>query len=238
MAEINWTVVTYLIVGVFALNGFFRGWWKEAITTIFLAFLVFLLRQPGVAEAVVNTFNSIFETIWALIPNSLAPYVDTIFEDILAVSSNGEPLQIDAGDGGTWLVILIIFLGVATLLSRSTLYGSRITPLGGVLGGLVGGLNGFIVINLVREYLRESNLPSTPASEIAGSQAGGIASSGVGFRAVNVPNISLLDSALPWIIIGAGVLFFFIVLNNRVSLRSDNKGFRKIEYRRPLGYRE
>ena len=49
--EINFTVLTYFAIGLFALNGLFRGWWKEAISTFFLILLVFLLQQPGVAAS-------------------------------------------------------------------------------------------------------------------------------------------------------------------------------------------
>ena len=239
MAEINWTVVTYIIIGVFVFNGFYRGWWKEAITTAFLAVLVFFLQQPGIAEAAIDFINGILDIVWAIIPNTLIPTIDSFFEDVFAVSTNGEPLQIDPSKSGNWLLILLLFLGISTIASRASLQGYRVSPMGSMLGGIVGGLNGFIVISLVREYLKATNLPRNPlGTEIASSQSGGIASSGVGFQAVNVPNITILDSFLPWIIIIGGILVFLMALNNRVALRSDGKGFRKVDYKRPLGYRE
>ena len=237
MAEINWTLLTYVVVGVFALNGFYRGWWKEAITATFLTVLVFLLQQPNVAEAVVEIINSILSTVWALIPNTLALTLDDIFNDVFAVSTNGDPLQIDPGNGGTWLLILIIFMGIATLVSRSSLRPFTVTPMGSTLGGLVGAFNGFVAISLIREYLKETNLPQTLSTEIASSRTAGVASSGVGFQAVSVPNVSILDSFLPWIIIVAGILLFLMAMNNRVGL-SAKDGFRKIDYREPLGYRD
>lgn len=241
MAEINWTVVTYIVIGFFVINGFYRGWWKEAISTAFLAVLVLLLQQPTVAKLVIDFVNGVLDFLWALIPNSLLPTVDSLFEDVFAVSTNGEPLQFDPGSGGTWLLVLVLFLGLAVLVSRASLpsyHGFRVSPMGSFLGGLVGGLNGFIIISLVREYLKESNLPtSTFATEIASSSSGGIASSGIGFRAVAVPNVAILDSFLPWIIIIAGAFIFLVALNSRVALRSE-KGFRKIETKIPLGYRK
>jgi hypothetical protein len=237
MAEINWTLLTYVVVGVFALNGFYRGWWKEAITATFLTILVFLLQQPAFAEVAVGLVNGVLEVIWTLIPNALALTLSDLISDVFAVQTNGDPLQIDPSNGGTWLLILIVFMGLATLMSRSSLGPYRVTPMGSILGGLVGAFNGFVAISLIREYLREVNLPRTLTSEIASSRSGGIASSGVGFQAVNVPDVSILDSFLPWIIIVAGVLLFLMAINNRVGL-SQKDGFRKVDYRRPLGYKE
>jgi uncharacterized membrane protein YkvI len=205
-----------------------------------LAALVFLLQQPTIAKLVIDFVNGVLDFLWALIPNSLLPTVDNLFEDVFAVSTNGDPLQFDPGSGATWLLVLALFLGLAVLVSRSSLpsyRGLRVSPLGSFLGGLVGGLNGFVIISLVREYLKESNLPnSTFSSEIASSSSGGIASSGIGFRAVDVPNVTILDSFLPWIVIIAGILIFLVALNSRLALRSD-KGFRKIEVKVPMGYR-
>ena len=45
--QINWMVLTYFVIGLFILNGFFRGWWKEAITLSFLAILGILFTAAG-----------------------------------------------------------------------------------------------------------------------------------------------------------------------------------------------
>ena len=44
MVEVNWTLLTYLFIALFALGGYFKGWWKEAIVTVFLTVLVLLLQ--------------------------------------------------------------------------------------------------------------------------------------------------------------------------------------------------
>lgn len=232
--EINWTVLTYFVIGLFALSGFFKGWWKEAVTTVFLAVLVFLLQNPDLAQRVIDTLNSILVTIWSFIPDSLLPAV-------------GGVAQANASDASTWLIILILVIAAAIIFSRTTLPGGIIqpgmryapTPTGSVLGGLLGGLNGFLIINLVREYLDGRSLPGGLLTEIAPAGGGGsvgIASSGVAIRAVEVPSFTILDSFLPWIIIGGGLLIFLAVLRNRVGLHS-NRGFRKIDYKVPYGYK-
>jgi len=233
--EINWTVLTYFVIGLFALSGFFKGWWKEAMTTVFLAILVFLLQNPDLAQRVIDTINGILAAIWSFIPNSLLPAV------------GGAAVQAEAGDANTWLLILILVIAMAIIVGGIMLPsgirqpGMRYatTPTGSILGGLIGGLNGFLIINLIREYLDGRNLPGIPLTEIAPTGGGGtvgVASSGVAMRAVDVPNFTILDSFLPWIIIGGGLLILFAVLRNRVGLHS-NKGFRRIDYKVPYGYK-
>lgn len=245
--EINWTVLTYVVVGLFILNGFFRGWWKEAISTVFLVILVFFLQQPGVAQSFTDIFNSILNAIWGILPSGLVEFLRSIFENVLGIrtAANGA-IQADPGNGTTWLIFLILFMAVASLIGRSSLpqgagRGFTVRPIGSILGGLVGGLNGLIIINLVREYLDGRNLPGssgTLPTEITMAGEGGarVASSGIAVQATQVPDFTILDSFLPWIIIIGGLLIFWAALINRIGISSKD-GFRKVDYRQPFGYR-
>jgi len=249
--EINWTLITYLVVGLFALSGFLKGWWKEAIITLFLAILVFLLRVPGVAEALVDLFNRILTFIWGVLPDSMRIFLTDFFETALGISGAGGVIQADATSGQTWLVLLIVFVAVATLIGWATLPNRidkpkgtayMVTPQGSILGGLIGGFNGLLVINLVREYLDGRNLPgggSSLPSEItmAGGGSVGTASSGVTLQATQLPSFTVLDSFLPWIIILIGLLFLLAVFKNRIDIKTDKDKFRKIEYKPPFGYK-
>lgn len=207
--EINWTVVTYIIVGLFALSGFFKGWWKEAITTFFVAILLFFLAVPSAAAWFIDTVNRVIILIW----------------DILADAElvTGQALQLDGGNGGTWLVILLLFIGLAIFISRASLpnvirggaYRTYIvTPVGSILGGLLGGLNGFLILNLARQYLEGTNLPGTgqPATEIAMTGTGqvAIASSGVDIQVTDLPNFTVFNAYLPWVIIVFAILVFLL----------------------------
>lgn len=250
--EINWTFLTYLVVGLFAFSGFLRGWWKEAITTFFLALLVFLLRLPGIAQALIDIVNRILAFIWGILPDSLRAFLTDFFQRALGITTTGDIIQADAGSGQTWLILLILFIVIATLIGWLTLpnrfQGPKgivyvTTPLAGILGGLIGGFNGLLVISLVREYLDGRNLPgggTSLPSEITMTGGGGttgIASSGVSLQATQLPNFTVLDSFLPWIIILIGVLFFLAVIKNRIDIKTDKNKFRKFEYRPPFGYR-
>lgn len=245
--EINWTVLTYFVVGLFILNGFFRGWWKEAITTVFLVILVFFLQQPGIAQAFTDIINNILNAIWEILPAGLVEFLRSIFENVFRVRTTATgAIQADPGSGTTWLIFLILFLAIASLIGRSSLpygpgAGYAVRPIGGILGGLVGGLNGLIIINLVREYLDGRNLPGsngTLPTEITMAGEGGsrVASSGISVQATQVPDFTILDSFLPWIIIIGGLLIFWAALINRIGISSKD-GFRKVDYREPFGYR-
>ena len=227
--EINWTVVMYFVIALFALSGFFKGWWKEAVTTLFLAILVFLLINPDIARTVIEGTNGIMAIAWDWL-------------------NTGTPTpQLDPADATTWLVILITFIIIATLISRSMLpscvrkagFAYTVRPMGSILGGLMGALNGFLIINLIREYIDGRSLPAGANRlevALAGSaNTGGIASSGVSITATHVPTFTILDSFMPWIIIGLGVFVLLAILRSRVGLHSKN-GFRRIDYRVPYGH--
>ena len=107
MMAINWTVLMLLVIGLFALAGFFKGWWKEAITTIFLAILVFFLQVPGAAQFFIDLINFVIATVWRILPDFVLDFLDTIF----GIGTTGGPPQIDASSPQTWLIMLILFIG-------------------------------------------------------------------------------------------------------------------------------
>jgi len=239
--EINWVLLTYIIIGYFAISGFSRGWWKEAITTVVLAILIFLLQNPTWAQTVVNMFNSLIAAVWDMIPGNVLPAVNDGVEAAFAVNTGGGTIQADASDPGTWLVILALLVGGAILFSRTTL-GHEPTLLGKVTGALVGGLNGFLLLSLVREYLDGRALPgrSAPATEIAvtGSSSFGPPASGVSIQATNLPGYTILDSVIPWVAVGVGLLFLIAVFKTRVGIATSPDGGKKIEAKYPPFYKK
>ncbi len=222
MLEINWTIITYFVIGLFVLSGFFKGWWREAITTVLLGILVFLLRFPDVTQLIVNAINEVIIMVLGWLPTTIQDYIVS-FLGLKSISG----FQIDAGSGQTWLVILILFLALSIVLGRNMLPNRimrrptyityPVTPLGAILGGVLGGLNGFLIINLVREYLTGTNIPSSLATEVA-TTAGGvpmIASAGVDFLVTDLPSFTQLDTVVAWILVGFGLLMTLLMFNNR-----------------------
>jgi hypothetical protein len=233
--EINWTTISYCVIGLFALAGFFRGWWKEAITTFLLGGLVLLLQMPEVAYSIIDFINQILATIWSWLPASMQDFM----MNTLGITS----FQIDAGSGQTWLVILIATLAFSIILSHFMLpnqnkrssgyYAYPVTPLGGFFGGLLGGLNGFLIINLVREYLMGSSLPTPgveePVTEMA--VAGGIASTGVDLTVTDLPTFTQIGEFAAWAVVGLGVLLLLFVLRSRMAGDRRPPGYIRKEYK-------
>jgi hypothetical protein len=235
--QIDWMFLTYLIIIIFALGGFFRGWWKEAITTFFLVCLLILLQRPDWAQALIDIINKIITTIWQLVVR------------IFHLTPTGGPIQLDASSAGTWVLILLLTLAVAALVARMSLPGYTqrekgkffAVQFGGrVLGLLLGALNGFLVVSLLREYLDGRALPGNEPLQseisIAGGSAYGQAANTLAIQAVNLPSITILDSYLPWLIVGLGLLLFFIAVKTRFNIVSSSAG-KKIVDQPPYGYK-
>jgi hypothetical protein len=237
--EVNWTIITYLVVGYFAMAGFSRGWWKEAITTVVLSLFIFLLQNPDWAEGVVEAINEVITAIWQALPDTIRPTLNEGINTIFAVNTAGS-YQLSASDPETWLTILALVAGVAVLLGRVS-FGNQPTPLGKVLGAVVGGFNGLIMLSLIREYLDGRALPGQVVSasselRLIGGSSFGPPASGVSIQATGLPNFTILDSALPWIAIAIGVFFFLSILRTRFAIARSADG-RKLVTRVPPFYR-
>jgi hypothetical protein len=237
--QIDWMIVSYLVVGFFAVLGFFRGWWKEAITTFLLALLVLLLQHSNWAQTLIDWINKGIATVLLLLADifGFTASSDTIF-------------QLDASRPSTWLGILLLTLGLSALFARFFLPGTAskipaqyytVTLIGRLLGVMVGGLNGFLIINLVREYLDGRNLPgSTPVGTSAVAQSGSAASpalSTLTIQAVNLPSSTILDSYIPWLIVGGGVLILLAIIWSRIRIARKAGAGSKLEFVPPFGYK-
>lgn len=237
MIEINWIVATFFLILIFAISGYFQGWWKEAIITIFLTFLVFLLQLPNIAQGLINLINGLIVILWGLLSETYQLIFGSFLETNLDIETNGGPPLLDPGSWQTWVFILLIILGIAVLVSRLSLpntgrlgtpyYGYLATFGGGLTGAVLGGFNGWLIASLLAAYFDGSKLPGAPA-RLGGS---------VTVQAVSVPATSILDSILPWLFVVLGILLLFVATRSRVVVVRDKEGFRSIDYRTPLGYR-
>lgn len=231
--QINWALITCLVIGFLAWSGFARGWWKEAITTVFLAVLVLLLQQPDLSQSLIAGLNSLISTIWGFIPTSLQTFVNDTLETFLGISTGGAAPQTNTGDPGTWIIILIVMVGIATLIGHYS-FKNKPTPLGRFLGVLLGGVNGFLILNLIREYLDGRALPGranypTEIIIAGGASAFGPANPTVSIQAVNLPSVTILDSGIPYFLIGAGILLAVAVVTTRIVLKTNKEGGRKLD---------
>lgn len=237
--QIDWTIVSYVVVGIFALIGFFRGWWKEALATFFLTLLVLLLRQPDLARTVVEWLNQGAAVVSSFLANLFGFSVDS-----------GTVFQLEPNRSSTWLIILFFVLGFSALLAWIFLPSSAskapakyytLTVIGRVLGLLVGAVNGFLFINLVREYLDGRSLPgNTSLGEASATSLSNAAiaapASTFSVQVVNLPDFTILDSYIPWLIIGSGILVLVAVLAARVAIQFKPWAV-KVNYADPFGYK-
>ena len=236
---ISWPLVACFAIGFFTISGLFRGWWKEALTTIVLGFFIFLLLNPDWAEAFINLINRVIATIWRFIPNSIIAAVNELLEGLIGESFGTGPLQLDASAAQTWLLIMAVSVGFTILVGRVGLteYPSVI---GRVLGVIVGALNGFLILSLTREYLDGRALPGTeaPATEIPviSSNTYGPAATQLLVGITDLPVYTVLDSVVPWIVVAVGLLFLFSIIRSRVAIDSNENG-RRVRAKTPAFYR-
>jgi len=239
--EINWVLITYVVLGYFALAGFSRGWWKEAITTIILALLIFFLQNPDWAQSFVAVVNDIIAAVWSILPSTLTSTVNSGLETAFAANLGSSTPQIDATRPDTWVILLAILVGGAILFGRLN-FGHQPTGLGKLFGAFIGGLNGFLILNIVREYLDGRALPGQSVATssnitLVGSSSFGPAARDLAIRTTDLPSYTILDSVIPWVAIGVGLVFLFSVFKTRVGIDTNQDG-RKIATRVPPFYKK
>ena len=63
----DYAVLMWMVIILFGMVGFFRGWWKEGLTTGFLTILILLLKFPGLAEWLINNTNKILKILYIIV---------------------------------------------------------------------------------------------------------------------------------------------------------------------------
>ena len=236
---INWPVIACFVIGFFSFSGLFRGWWKEAVTTIVLGFFIFLLLNPDWAELFIDLINQLMAMVWRIIPDSIIAAFNDALENLLGISLGTGPIQFDASSAQTWLIIAGVSVGLTILVGRAAL---EETPsiLGRLIGAIVGAVNGFLIMGLVREYLDGRALPGSeaPVSEIPviTSNTYGPAATQLAVGITGLPVNTILDSVVPWVVVGIGLLFLFSILKSRIGIARSDDGT-KLRSKTPPFYR-
>jgi hypothetical protein len=205
MIQVDYNVVAYMIVGVFGLVGFFRGWWKEAVTAGLLTLLLVMLTVPDVATLIVNALNTAVDTVWSFI-QSLSQSVSQSSPAVASVAQVGSPPDVTPQNYWVYVFILVglviasYFLGKVGL-TQGLSAGSRL------LGGIVGFYNGFISVSLLREFVIGRYLPGASAAA-----ANATPPSTASIQVFNLPQTSLTDRPTVFILIAVGFLLFVIAL--------------------------
>jgi uncharacterized membrane protein required for colicin V production len=217
---VDYAVLMWMIIILFGMVGYFRGWWKEGLTTGFLTLLIVLLKFPGLAEMIVNFLNKLIKLVYiAIKAHSLD--IERLAE--VAKEITDIPIKIDPTDFRVYIFGLIGTLVVSYIIGKMSVNNKVIGPtfLGSVLGAIFGLLNGFTVISLVREYVLGRYLPGVTAQ--AAAQAATITS--ISLAVEDLPTPTVVEGWVPWLIVAIGALLLFAVLATRWSVeRATIKG--------------
>jgi hypothetical protein len=224
---VDYAVLMWMAIILFSMVGFFRGWWKEGITTGFLTLLVALLKIPRLATLIVDTMNKFIKLLYIVV---MARSLD-IKEIADKAGDIGDKVpRIDATDYRVYILGLIGVLILSYLAGKIGVNKTVIGPnlLGALLGAIFGLLNGFTVVSLVREYTVGRYLPGVTEAQAAEAEA----VTGIALNVGELPSPSVADGWVPWLIVAIGVIILFAVLATRVSVeRTQIKGVAPPLYR-------
>lgn len=207
LVQLDYTVVTYIVIAVFGLVGFMRGWWKEAVTTGLLALLLLLLKQPDAATGIVDFIDRLVVSGWEAI-QTLRQSSDMI----AAAMPVEEPPVIDPKNRSIYIIILVAAVIASYFFSKIGLTESM-SAAARIIGGVLGVYNGYVVLTLVREFLIGRFLPG--AGDMA---AAAVAPTSVQVEVTNLPQSSMADAPYVYYWVAVGCLAFLVALITAVKL--------------------
>jgi hypothetical protein len=211
VVTINYDTLTLVVVLLFALVGFFRGWLKEGITTVLLTLLVGLLYNPQIVTPIVGWLNKLLRIVQLVV-------MDAGRFDLKAMAQNADKVPdvlLKDNPYNLLLWLLIILIALSYLGGKLGLGETKMTPLSHIIGGVAGALNGFIAISLFKEYLLRylEGLTTAPGAAQAGAQAAAAAAKpgGLSVSVQNLPQQPFASSTGPMVIILLGVGMLVII---------------------------
>jgi uncharacterized membrane protein required for colicin V production len=201
LIEIDYQALVYMIIGAFGLVGFFRGWWKEAITTGLLTLLLLMLKVPSIATRIVQIMDTIVNTIWN--------FIQSLRESSSFVASTvqvGPPPDVNPQRYWVYVITLVVLVIVSYFIGKTGLT-QNVAAGGRLLGAILGFYNGFVVISLVREFIIGRFLPGAAAAAATATPP-----STLSIQVVNMPQTSIADTPTIYLLIGVGLLLFIIAI--------------------------
>jgi hypothetical protein len=201
LIQVDYNVLAYMIVGVFGLVGFFRGWWKEAVTAGLLTLLLVMLMVPSLATVIVGALNTVVDTVWNFIQS-----LRQSSPAVASVAQAGPPPDVNPQRYWVYVFTLVALVLASYFIGRIGLTegvsaGSRL------LGALVGFYNGFVSVSLLREFVIGRYLPGASAAAAAATPP-----SSVSVQVMNMPQASATDTPTIYLLIGVGFLLFIVAL--------------------------
>jgi hypothetical protein len=209
LIQIDYQVLTYMIVGAFGLVGFFRGWWKEAITTGLLTLLLLMLKVPTIATIIVGIMNRIVDTVWDLIQS-----LRESSEFAASAVEAGPPPDVDPQRYWIYVITLIVLVIASYFIGKTGLTQHGISAGARLLGAILGFYNGFVAISLIREFVIGRFLPDAPAFAATATPP-----STMTVQVTNMPTGSIAEPPTVFFLIGIGLLLFIIAIASAWSIQ-------------------
>jgi hypothetical protein len=207
--DINYDTLMIIVIALFALSGFLRGWWREGITTIFLILLVIFLTQPELADDIISFINNLIKTVFDVINNLLESFRSEA--QALAAAEAEPPIVLDPENRSLYILILIAIVLLSYFTSKITLGGRTISFGGRIFGGILGAINGFLAVNLVKEFIIGRFITET------GLSAQAAAPDTLSVTLSDVPPDTVFTSTSVLLVIGLGIVVLALLLANRLS---------------------
>ena len=192
---IEYSDLITLVLFLFALVGFMRGWYKEGITSFCTAALAILVWKPAIAREIIDKLNQIIKIVVMLFKSgfSLDP------SRIMAQSVDPD-LLLNSDSYRLYLVLTIALLILSYFVGEAT-FKDRLTPLGRLLGGLLGIFNGYVILSVTKQYMLND-----------------LAAKGQMTTQANELSIQMTDVPTSNVFAGYGIIFVFIVVIGVVAL--------------------
>jgi hypothetical protein len=146
---IEYSDIITLILAIFAFVGIMRGWYKEGITSLFVAALAILVWRPELARKIIGVINSVLKLVFSFFDASFS--LDP--SELSAAAKNVEPdLLLDPDSYRLYIIVMVSLLIISYFIGEANFKG-KVPPLGRLLGGLLGLFNGFVIATLLKQYL-------------------------------------------------------------------------------------
>jgi hypothetical protein len=201
---IDWNTLAIIVVALFAISGYLRGWWREAITTVFVVALAIFLTQPDLARRIIEAINNFITLVWNLLSGILSG-------TCIAAASAEPPIVLNPENQSLYIIILIVIVLLSYFTSQITLGGRTISFGGRIFGGILGAVNGFIIVNLFKEFVVGRLVPGT------GVSVQSAAPNTISVSVADVPPESVFTGIPLLLVVLFGLFAFGLVVANRLT---------------------
>jgi hypothetical protein len=192
---IEYSDLVTLFLFVFAIVGLMRGWYKEGITSFFVAALAVLVWQPSLANQIIDVVNNLIKLVVMFFKSGFSLQPQTL------MSQQIDPdWLLDPDSYRLYIIITVVLIAVSYIIGEAT-FKDKMTPLGRLLGGILGAFNGYVILSLGKQYLL-NHLQAKGAFVAQTNQ--------LSVEMANVPTSNFFA--------GSGIIFIFVVVIGVVAL--------------------